>query len=72
MRDGNLYLVALEGTDTALAQLTNIVVPEATQAQGRVAQVREVAELAEDAEPVVETQGRRRRSHGNRGTAPAS
>ena len=33
MRDGNLYLVALEGTDTALAQLTNIVVPEATQTQ---------------------------------------
>jgi dipeptidyl aminopeptidase/acylaminoacyl peptidase len=32
MRDGNLYLVALEGTETALAQLTNIVVPEATQA----------------------------------------
>jgi dipeptidyl aminopeptidase/acylaminoacyl peptidase len=33
MRDGNLYVVALEGTDTALAQLTNIVVPDATQVQ---------------------------------------
>jgi dipeptidyl aminopeptidase/acylaminoacyl peptidase len=33
MRDGNLYLVALEGADVAFAQLTNISVPEATQAQ---------------------------------------
>src|SRR6185503_2395925 len=33
VRDGNLYLVSLEGSETSFAQLANIIVPEATPAQ---------------------------------------